>query len=594
MNKMLSKTPPYSTLTWVFGFLAIVLMLVTSNNVWKYQENKWEKNLEQEGRKNTLIIKEKFESYERELMGIASLFQSSKKITRSEFKAYVTPFLKAHKFIHSIKWVPRVRNKQRLLMETIGKKDGFNEFQFNTKDDNSNYIPIGPKDEYFPIYYAEPNHKTKLLGYDISTHSGLSTYLNTSRDSGKNIATKTNYWFQNNSNMETLLFFPIYEGNHIPKTITDRRRLFKGTLIAIFNTEETISMAINSYLVPGIFLTVFDEDEKNKIYGNLEEEAPIEHRSLLNNLGRRWTLVWQANLKFQNGPNLTNTRGSSAAVFLFMVFVAIIFQMLASRTKRVEEEVKLRTKELNALKNTLEEKNLSLHKLIKMKNELLGIASHDLRNPLTSIQGYSAFLLTKGDDLSIKKRNNFLKIINTASDNILKLLNDLLSFSAIESGQLSLDLKPNNLRELIEEYIQTYVPLAFEKNITFKMDCQNETTTIFDKPRIGQVLDNLLTNAIKFSPIGGSIEINLETKNGYNLVSVKDQGPGIKNEELGSLFQPFKKLSSNPTGQEKGTGLGLAIAKKMIELHNGFLILESKDGDGAKFIFKLPIKTHSN
>jgi signal transduction histidine kinase len=569
-------------------------MLVTSNNVWKYQENKWEKNLEQEGKKNTLIIKEKFESYERELMGIASLFQSSQKVTRSEFKAYVTPLLKAHNFINSIKWVPRVRSKQRLFIETIGKKDGFKKFQFNTKDDNSNVIPIGPKDEYFPIYYAEPNHKTELLGYDISTHLDLSTYLNTSRDSGKNIATNTSYWFQNNSEMETLLFFPYYEGNQIPKTITDRRRLFKGTLIATFNTKETISMAINPYLVPGIFLTVFDESEKNKIYGDLEEDAPIEYRSLLNYLGRRWTFVWQANLKFQNGPNLTNTRGSSALVFLFMVFVAVIFYMLASRTKRVEEEVKLRTKELNTLKNILEEKNLSLHKLIQMKNELLGIASHDLRNPLTSIQGYSAFLLTKGDDLSIKKRNNFLKIINTASDNILKLLNDLLSFSAIESGQLSLDLKPGNLRELIDEYIEMYTPLAFEKKITLNMNCQNESVAIFDKPRIGQVLDNLLTNAIKFSPIGGSIEINLKTENGYKLVSVKDQGPGIKNEELGNLFQPFKKLSSNPTGQEKGTGLGLAIAKKMIELHNGVLILESKEGDGAKFIFKLPIKKHSN
>jgi signal transduction histidine kinase len=591
---MLSKNPPYSNLTWVFGFLAIVLMLVTSNNVWKYQENKWEKSLEQEGRKNTLIIKEKFEAYERELMGITSLLKSPQKVTRSEFKAYVTPLLNTHKFINSIKWVPRVRNNQRLLIETIGKKDGFNKFQFNTRDDNSNFIHIDPKDEYFPIYYAEPNHKKQLLGYDISTHLDLSTYLNTSRDSGKNIATKTDYWFLNNSEKETLLFFPYYAGNHIPKTINERRRLFKGTLIAFYNTKETISMAINPYLVPGIFLTVLDEDEKNKIYGNLEEDAPIEYRSLLNNLGRRWTFVWQANLKFQNGPNLTNTRGSSAAVFLFMIFVAVIFHLLASRTKRVEEEVKLRTKELNALKNILEEKNLSLHQLIKMKNELLGIASHDLRNPLTSIQGYSAFLLTKGDDLSIKKRNNFLKIINTASDNILKLLNDLLSFSAIESGQLSLDLKPGNLRELIDEYIEMYTPLAFEKKITLNMNCQNESVAIFDKPRIGQVLDNLLTNAIKFSPIGGSIEINLNTENGYKLVSVKDQGPGIKNEDLGNLFQPFKKLSSNPTGQEKGTGLGLAIAKKIIELHNGVLILESKEGDGAKFIFKLPIKNKSN
>ena len=94
-----------------------------------------------------------------------------------------------------------------------------------------------------------------------------------------------------------------------------------------------------------------------------------------------------------------------------IVFIAVIFQMLASRTRRVEKEVHLRTNELNKLKNELEEKNLSLHELIEMKNELLGMASHDLRNPLASIRGYSGFLLKKGDALSEETRTDFLKII---------------------------------------------------------------------------------------------------------------------------------------------------------------------------------------
>ena len=111
---------------------------------------------------------------------------------------------------------------------------------------------------------------------------------------------------------------------------------------------------------------------------------------------------------------------------------------------------------------------------------------------------------------------------------------------------------------------------------------------LFDAPRIGQVLDNLLTNAIKFSPIGGLIEVSAETGNGCVRVSIVDEGPGIKSEELEKLFKPFKKLSSKPTGGEQGTGLGLAIAKKMIELHHGVLKLKTSKNHGANFSFELP------
>ena len=161
--------------------------------------------------------------------------------------------------------------------------------------------------------------------------------------------------------------------------------------------------------------------------------------------------------------------------------------------------------------------------------------------------------------------------------------------SAIESGRLTLNLQLGNLRELIEERVHLYTHLALEKKIKLKVNCQNGATVLFDSPRIGQVLDNLLTNAIKFSPIGGVIKITSESGNGCVRVSVMDEGPGIKDEELKNLFQPFKKLSSNPTGEEKGTGLGLAIAKKMVELHHGVLTLRPSKDHGADFSFELPI-----
>ena len=334
-----------------------------------------------------------------------------------------------------------------------------------------------------------------------------------------------------------------------------------------------------------MFLTVLDKDRKSELYGNLKENALIKKEMALRFSQIHWFLVWQGNLEFQKGPNRLHN-WLSAAVLVLIVFIAVIFQILSSRARRIESEVCLRTDELKNLKNELEEKNLTLHELIKVKNELLGMASHDLRNPLTSIKGYSEFLLKKGTTLKEETRTDFLKIIHSASGNILGLLNDLLNLSSIESGQLVLNLQPGNLRGLIEERVKLYTHLATEKNIHFNISFQQTTAISFDTPRIGQVLDNLLTNAIKFSPVGSTIGITMESGDGFVRVTVTDEGPSIKNEDLDDLFQPFNKIGSDST--EKGTGLGLAIAKKMVALHGGTLTFKSSKNQGASFSFELP------
>jgi signal transduction histidine kinase len=377
-----------------------------------------------------------------------------------------------------------------------------------------------------------------------------------------------------------------------PKTVEGRRNLFLGVVLGTYKIKELIENIINPYLAPGVFLTVLDEDRKNELYGNLNENAFIKKEMVLGFSQIRWFLVWQGNLEFQKGPNRLHN-WLSAAVLALIVFIAVIFQILSSRARRIESEVRLRTDELKNLKNELEQKNLALHELIKVKNELLGMASHDLRNPLTSIKGYSEFLLKKGATLKEGTRTDFLKIIHSASENILGLLNDLLSLSAIESGQLVLNLKPGNLPALIEKRIRLYTHLATEKNIHFKINFQETSVVLFDTPRIEQVLDNLLTNAIKFSPAGGVIEIIMESGKGYIRVTITDEGPGIKSENLDDLFKPFKKIESDSTKDEKGTGLGLAIAKKMIELHNGTLTFKPSKNQGASFSFKLPANPSS-
>ena len=573
--------------TWGLLVLAITLMFVTLNNVKKKNEYDWVQQFEQEGIKNTQILEEQLENIARELTGIASLFQASKTITRLGFKAYTSSLLENNDFIKSFQWVPRVQRDQRPALESMAQKDGFINFKFTTLSKNSTIITAPQKNEYFPIYYMEPHSGDEsFLGFDISTQPDLLDLMNRARDSGEIVAASTvNLIHLDQKKMVAIFFSPFYEGEDIPKTIEDRRNLFLGVALGTYKIKKMIKNIINPYLAPGVFLTVLDEDHENELYGNLKENALIKKEMVLGFSQVRWFLVWQGNLEFQKGPNRLHS-WLSAAVLVLIVFIAVIFQILSSRARRIENEVRLRTDELKKLKSELEEKNLSLHELIKVKNELLGMASHDLRNPLTSIKGYSGFLLKKGATLKEDTRTDFLKIIHTASGNILGLLNDLLNLSAIESGQLILNLQPGNLRGLIEERVKLYTHLATEKNIHFKINFQETTVVTFDTPRIGQVLDNLLTNAIKFSPVGGTIEITMESGKGCVRVTVTDEGPSIKNEDLDDLFQPFNKFGSDPT--KKGTGLGLAIAKKMVKLHGGALTFKPSKNQGASFSFELP------
>ncbi|MDP6735548.1 MAG: hybrid sensor histidine kinase/response regulator [Nitrospinaceae bacterium] len=257
-----------------------------------------------------------------------------------------------------------------------------------------------------------------------------------------------------------------------------------------------------------------------------------------------------------------------------------------------QEEVCARIRkhiQLQTLKNKLEEQNQTLSELNETKNRLLGMASHDLRNPLTSIQGYSKFLLSKGDQLEEGARKEFLEIIYSASGNMLALVNDLLNLSVIESGELILSLKLSSIGELIEERVRLYDYMAQGKNIKLLTSLEDIPEFSFDPQRIGQVLDNLLSNAIKFTPPGSRIHIHLKEINERIQVSVRDEGLGIKEEEQDKLFLPFGKLSSKPTGGEGGTGLGLAIAKKMIDAHHGEMKVRSETGKGTEFSFEIPL-----
>jgi signal transduction histidine kinase len=242
----------------------------------------------------------------------------------------------------------------------------------------------------------------------------------------------------------------------------------------------------------------------------------------------------------------------------------------------------------------LAKKNAELARLNQLKNQFLGIASHDLRTPLGVILSYSEFLLGElGPELR-GEYLEFLNVIQSSTEFMLSLVNNLLDVSRIETGRLDLELWPTDILALVQRNVELNGMLAGKKQITLELVDEAPIAPMeVDGPRIEQVLNNLIGNAIKFSHPGTTIRVELAQNEESATISVCDQGEGIPAGELEKLFQPFQKTSTRSTQGEQGAGLGLAIVRKIVEEHGGRIAVRSEAGRGSTFTVTLPMRRGS-
>ncbi|MBF0125662.1 MAG: hybrid sensor histidine kinase/response regulator [Magnetococcales bacterium] len=238
--------------------------------------------------------------------------------------------------------------------------------------------------------------------------------------------------------------------------------------------------------------------------------------------------------------------------------------------------------------------HLALHRqrthlleLNALKNKFLGMAAHDLRNPLNSICGYSDILLTM--TVEEGERIRFTQTIFDVASQMLHLINDLLDVSVIESGHFVLHQQSGDLADLVAERVQLMTFTAEKKGVSLVTDLQATPSFLFDRERLAQVVDNLLSNAIKFSPKNTDITVSTGQQREGVFLRVSDQGPGIPETERHQLYGAFQKLSVRPTGAEKSTGLGLSIVKRIMDAHQGVISVVNNEDRGATFTCFFPV-----
>jgi signal transduction histidine kinase len=228
--------------------------------------------------------------------------------------------------------------------------------------------------------------------------------------------------------------------------------------------------------------------------------------------------------------------------------------------------------------------------LEEMKLDFVSMAAHELRTPLTAIRGYADLIeMQNAEDLDDTGRE-LINRLQISSANLGNLIDNLLSVSRIERNMFSVDAKPVDLSKTIAGVVDNLRQTAETKQQKIEFNHPHELPVVLaDSFRIGQVLANLIANAINYTQEGGQLTVNVEKKDGFLEISVSDNGPGIAPEPLKKLFTKFFRVSGALEQGSKGTGLGLFISKSIITMHKGKIWVESEVGKGSRFAFTLPL-----
>ena len=232
--------------------------------------------------------------------------------------------------------------------------------------------------------------------------------------------------------------------------------------------------------------------------------------------------------------------------------------------------------------------NNRLRELDRLKDEFIGLVSHELRTPLTSIIGYADLLRDEhGGQLNADR---YAAVIERNSQRLLRLVEDLLFLSQIQSGKLAVQFRSADVASLAASAVREMQPSAQRKHIDLVLTAAAVPRFAADPARIEQLLGNLISNAVKFTPDGGSVEVRVAAEAGQAVLTVSDNGAGIPAADLDQIFERFFRSGYAARQAIPGTGLGLTIARAIVDAHDGTITAVSDEGHGTAFTVRLPLR----
>jgi signal transduction histidine kinase len=529
-------------------------------------------------------ITNRIHSYVAMLLGGAGLFAASDDVTTEEFAAYVSRLELSERYpgIQGIGFSRLVRAHERDQVLAMARRR-VPEFRF---------WPEQPPGDIHAILFLEPMDvpNRHALGYDMSTEAVRRDAMIRARESSEPAVSGKVRLVQEEAEPGQdqagfLIYVPIYSGG-MPPTDEDRRAArFRGFVYSPFRADDLLTGILGAELPPGTSLAIFDQpntgstDESRLLHRT--EPTPESGRHVvadeLDVVGRRWTMI----VRTSEGML---SRGDRAIVALIAVGGTLLSLLVFLITRslavgRIEAE--RRAEELRSS----EERLLAVD---REKEAFLATVSHELRTPLNAIMGWASML--GRPVVSPEMQAHAINVIKRNAAAQTRLIEDLLDMSRAVAGHLNLNIADVDARAVLDAAADAVRPAAEQAGLTLDLDVSTRLGILEADPgRLQQIVMNLLSNSIKFTPRGGHIELHADRHAGVLTIRVTDTGIGIDPEFLPFLFDRFKQADSSPTRVHSGAGLGLAIVRHLVELHGGKIEgLSAGKNAGATFTVRLP------
>ncbi len=525
----------------------------------------------------TSTINQRLSTYEEILVGGSGLFRASRDVTEKEWHDYISTYDVSNRYpgVQAIGYIKVVNGQQLPELVEYMRGQGFANF---------NVRPQGQRDTYTAILYIEPGRQSPVIGLDLFTEADRKQTMESARDGGVAVVTPPLKSVQGTTNQPVFsMFVPQYQQGMPIGTVAQRQAALRGYIYAGFRSDDFFNKLLPANLdaknfgfrvsstVNGKSVTFYETPN----YGiTVNGRGAVKDSQNLSLYGQTWKIDYAFNSdglatsRRKNAPFWTIVAGSIFAILL----AEVIYLLLKSRAQEL---------------NRQRDRAVDL-----AKDELLSLASHQLRTPATTVKQYLGMVLQGfAGDIS-KPQTTLLEKAYSGNERQLFIINEMLHVAKIDSGRITLAKQRTNLNELLTTITSDIQSDAKAAGHTVRLKLPKKTIWMsLDEHMLRMAIENLLSNALKYMLNKGTVDLSLKHSAQTITIAVKDTGVGIDPKDFPKLYKLFSRLNNKLTQTVSGTGVGLYLAKHLVELHNGHIELESKPGKGSTFRIILPEKS---
>ncbi|MBI3494709.1 CHASE domain-containing protein [Candidatus Saccharibacteria bacterium] len=523
-------------------------------------------------------IKERIRIYEDVLRAGVGLFGASDNVTRNEWKQFINIFElpKRYPGIQAVGYIEKINNEDLQSHVESAHSEGLTDYIVR---------PAGYRPVYYVVTYIDPatSENNKVLGFDLYSENQRQKAMDLARDTGKVTLSDKLSIIQDDPVYKKpgfLMFLPIYKRDTSPENIEQRRSENTGYIYAAFRTKDLLDKLQISQdrhfgfqLYDGVISSatqLYESPSFKKINASDERKPNIQQLTVNN---QKWILVSKVDDSVVSSIERSRPVNVLWGGILFSIFVSgFIYLLLLNRARVLAHKDQLEIQEA--------------------KDELLALASHQLRTPATGVKQYVGLLREGYAGKLNKKQKKYIDKAYASNERQLSTINEMLFVAHADAGTIKLTSRRLNLSSIVRD-------ICDEQSIDAKKNNQQLTSILpkksiyiyADRIYVRMAIENIVNNALKYTPHGGKINVKLSRKKEFVQLVVEDNGVGVSKKNYPLLFQKFSRIPNELTGKVSGSGIGLYLAKNIIEAHGGKITFKSQENVGSSCIVKLPINT---